>query len=137
MASVVAIRQALADRLGSIAGLTPYATIPGSVVVPAAVVGPENGTFLTYDVAMSRGGDDLSFVVLVLASRADERSGQTMLDGYLAGDGPTSVKAAIEADPSLAGTVQDVSVTEARNYGDVEYNGVQYFGCEVVVEVAA
>lgn len=137
MASVAAIRAALAARLETISPLHVYATVPGSPTVPAAVVGPESGTFLTYDVAFSRGADDLAFVVLVLASRADDRSGQITLDDYLAGEGPLSIKAAIEADPTLGGTAQDVSVTEARNYGDTEFGGVNYFGCELVVEVAA
>lgn len=136
MASVPAIRDGLKTRLETISGLRAYDTVPGDVVVPAAVVAPAPGEFLQYDSTQCRGSDDFTFVVLLLVSLDSARGGQDALDAYLAGSGTSSVKTAIEG-ASLGGGAAFATVTAARNYGTSTFAGVQYYSVEFVVEVGS
>lgn len=136
MASLSAIRDGIAARLATIDGLRVYDTVPGNVMVPAAVVAPAPGTFITYDETVD-GAADLTLTVTMLVSTAVDRVAQGNLDAYLASTGDRSVKAAIDGDIELGGTAHYASVTEARNYGLVPYNGVEYLGCELLVTVGA
>jgi hypothetical protein len=135
MASLSAVRDGIKAQLAAITGLRVYDTIPDQISPPAAVVAPASGTFLEFDSTMARGSDDLHFVVALLVARGSDRAAQDTLDGYLAGSGAASVKAAIESGGTLGGAVQWVSVPAARNYGSLDIGGVSYLGCEFVVDV--
>ncbi|HEX6969858.1 MAG TPA: hypothetical protein VF174_13760 [Micromonosporaceae bacterium] len=134
MASVSAIRDGLKTRLKTIAGLRVSDTVPGQVNPPAAVIAPDS---ISFDSTMARGSDDFVFIVYLIVGTAVDRIGQDKLDGYLAGSGASSVKAAIEADESLGGVANFARVSGVRQYGLIEYAGVQYIGAEFVVEVNA
>jgi hypothetical protein len=135
-ASVKAIRAALRDRLATITfgspatNLRAYDTVVGQVEPPAAIVRIEN---INYDSSMSGGSHDPTFAVLVIVSTATERVAQDLLDDFLDPESSTSIKVAVEADPTLAGTVDYATVTNVRSYGLVEYAGVQYLGAELLV----
>ncbi len=131
--SIPLIRDALKARIDTIDSLETYDTMPTEVAVPAAIVYPSPGTFLTYQTM--DGAADLEFVVIVLVSAGVDDLAQDELDGYLAEVGADSVKAAIDADPRLGNTVDYASVGSAQNYGLHEFGAVQYFGCEFVVSV--
>jgi hypothetical protein len=133
MADVAAIRTGLRTRLATISGLrTPLGF--DKVETPAAQVGEVE---IEYDKTMGRGLDELTFKIRVYASRADDRSGQDKLDGYLKGSGSTSVKAAIEGDRTLGGTAQTLRVTGVSGYGVYEVAGMAYVGAEFTVTVWA
>lgn len=134
MASVTALRRGLKNRLATIDGLRAYATVPGQVMTPAAVVDVDG---IRYDSTMARGADDFIFVVRLLVSTADDATGQDALDAYLAGSGAASMKAAIEGDTSLGGVAHFARVDSVRAYGQVEYGAITYVGAEVLVEVTA
>jgi hypothetical protein len=135
-ATITEAREGIAAALRTIPGLRAHAIAPDNIACPAAVVEPDTAIFLTYDVAMARGADDLILRITLFVNRASERAGQAKLDAYIAGDGPQSVRAAVEADPTLGGLVDSVAVTTVWNYGQVTFGGVDYFGCQMVVEVA-
>jgi len=105
--SIPLIRDALKTRVATISALNVYDTMPENVNVPAAIVYPSPGTFLTHQTM--DGAADLEFAVIVLVSAGVDDLAQDELDGYLAGSGATSIKAAIEADPRLGNTVENVS----------------------------
>ncbi len=132
MASVSAIRAALATNLGTISGLRIVANEPDRLNPPAAAVGL---TSLTFDQTFGRGLDVFELVVRLYASRADDRAGQDRLDAFLAGSGALSVKAALEADKSLAGIAQSLHVTAVENYGVYDVGGTGYYGAEFSVTV--
>lgn len=134
MASVTDIRDGLAARLTTIPGLRVTAWAPDRISAPAASVEP---TGITFDESFGRGHDELRFTVRLYASRADDRSGQARLDAYLTGAGPTSVKAAIEADRSLGGSAITCRVVEVVNYGVYDVADVPHFGAEFNVIVWA
>lgn len=133
MASFSTIRDQIKARLDTIPGLSTYDLIPTSVNVPAALVGPETGTFLSFDTTMSRGSDDLQFKIVLVVQTADDTLAQDALDVYLAGSGASSVKATV--DGNLGGTANFAVVTEARNYGIHTVGSVDYYGCEFALTV--
>lgn len=123
-----AVRDGLKTALQTITSLRHYYdTIPDSINTPAAVVGQLE---IEWDASMVRGSDRGLVDVLIFASRMSERSGQDLLDGYLAGSGAASVKTAIEADPTLSGAVDTTRVIRATpiatNIAGVEYLGYRY-----------
>jgi hypothetical protein len=135
MASMTALRQGIATRLATIDELNVYAFIPDTIVTPAAIVAPGDETFIQWDTSMSGGSDDYTFRVTLLLPKGSDEDGQAKLDAYLEESGASSVKAAIEGDETLGGIADWLHVTEARNYGRVQWNLVDYYGCELLITV--
>ena len=106
------VRDALKTRLQTISGLRVYEVIPEPITPPCAVVGQLDFTF---DIDNARGLDLANVDIYVIVQRFSERAGQDKLDGYLAGTGATSIKAAIEGDRTLGGTCQTLRVTSAES----------------------
>jgi hypothetical protein len=131
MADVHAVRVALAEALSSIDRLRTFAYQPDNVMPPIAFVTLDR---IEYDLNAHRGADTQFYLITVVVGRASDRSAQNALNDYLVGS--ASVKAAVERDRSLGGTVNTCRVTEARNYealsvGDETYLQV-IFDVEVV-----
>lgn len=116
------VRDSLKTRLQTITGLRAYDLIPDTVVPPCAVVGQLDFTF---DIDNARGLDQAQVDVLVIVQRFSERAGQDKLDAYLAGSGASSIKAAIEGDRTLGGTVNTLRVTGAEA-GTYDSQGVTF-----------
>lgn len=116
------VRDGLKTRLQTITGLRAYDLIPDTVVPPCAIVGQLDFTF---DIDNARGLDQAQVDVLVIVQRFSERAGQDKLDAYLAGSGSTSIKAAIEGDRTLGGTVNTLRVTGAEA-GTYDSQGVTF-----------
>lgn len=128
---IAAIRAALAAACASIEGLEIHARMVPNPNVPALMIRPESGLFADKD---NGGMDRGRFRLHLLVSRADEASGQDLLDSFLATD---VVKAAVEADRKLDGTVDRVRIRDWENYGYIAWGPTQemYLGAELVVEV--
>jgi hypothetical protein len=106
------VRDALKTRLQTISGLRVYEIIPEPITPPCAIVGQLDFTF---DIDNARGLDQANVDIYVIVQRFSERAGQDKLDGYLAGTGATSIKAAIEGDRTLGGTCQTLRVIGAES----------------------
>lgn len=116
------------------AALAPVITrvfdyIPDQVPTPCAVVG---NLTVTFDEAQNRGLDMAEVDVLVIVSRMNERGAQEKLDLYLAGTGESSVKAAIETDRTLDGSVATLRVVRASPI-TIEVAGVTFFAYQYEV----
>lgn len=133
-ATLTQVRNALKAVLETIDGLNVYAFPPGQVQVPAAVVAPGDGEFLTYQTA-NGGAPNLNLTITLFVQRTQDRAGSEKLDGYLATSGATSVYNAVELDQDLGGAVQSCIVTGARNFGTFSYGELSYFGADLDVEV--
>jgi hypothetical protein len=105
-----AVRSGLATALDAITGLRCFDYVPDGLAPPAAVVEPLE---VSFDESMKRGSDFYRAFILVIVGRMSERSANDALDDYLAGSGAKSVKAAIEADPTLGGACSTLQVTGA------------------------
>jgi hypothetical protein len=132
VAEIAAVFEGLAARLETIDGLRVREELPGTIQPPAAVLSLEE---LTYDTAMARGSDDLEVHVHVFTSLSSERAGQRALWAYLAGSGPKSVKAAVEADPTLGGAAMFAEVVSVGDVGIAKIGDVSYYAARFVVNV--
>jgi hypothetical protein len=103
--------------------------IPDQVPTPCAVVG---NITITFDEAQNRGMDLGEVDVIVIVSRMNERGAQDKLDGFLAGSGAGSVKAALETDRTLSGALATLRVVRAAPIS-VEVSGVTYFAYQYEV----
>ena len=126
-----AIRTGLAADV--LAGRT-YSLSPDSINPPTAVVVPAPGDFLFYDDTYD-GTDNFAVIVKILNGTQDSTSSQSLLLGYMAKTGATSVRAAILADHTLGGICSYMQIPTAQNFGDVEWAGQQFLGFELPVAV--
>lgn len=128
------VREALAARVGVITSLSVYDENAEQVNAPAAIIAPVQGTFIRYGTTFD-GSADPALRVILLTARANSSGGQAAIDPYLATSGDSSVYAAIQADPTLGGVVQSAALTEASGYGVISWNGIEYLGCSLIVEI--
>ena len=138
MVSYSAIRDGLAVRLRTLDLFTVvYSTVPGRVVAPCAVVVPGR-PIAGYHQSMDGAGGQLirfSFDVLAIVQSMSEEYNQAALDALISG--PASVPAAIEADTTLDGSALTSQVTQATDYGIVDFADSAYIGARFAVEVYA
>lgn len=130
------VRAGLATAASAVTGLTTYAYVPDSVEVPCFMAAEPR---VEYDKLTFGGrGDVVTVTCRVLVSRADDKAGQALLDGYL-GRGSASVRNALEAargapgESALYGACDDFHVLVAENYRIYEHNGTDYYGVEIPV----
>lgn len=133
MARLGDVRKGLKDRLATISGLTPYATMPASPRSPSAAVIPRTRELLTMD-----GQWRYTFAVWLYINPSDLTRAQTEFDEYLTEDGAKSIEAAIEGDQSLGGIAQYAVVTGWSEYAQlIDVAGGQLLGGRIDVEVVA
>lgn len=121
------VREGIATLLDTITGLRVFSHIPGQFAPPAAVVGMPS---LDFDSSMGRGLDEWSCDVWVVVAHQSDKHAEKNLESYLDPTGSKSVKAKLESDGTLSGTVSDSRVTFAEPvefvFGDVTYIGLQF-----------
>lgn len=130
--NIQAAMAGLGSALTAIDGIQVYDHPSDLIVVPAAVVALPDS--ITYDSTMGRGMDEAEIPVLIILSQIGMQTSVSELSLYLGGAGDRSVKAAIEADPTLGGSVNSVRVTS----GDVDilpWNDVEYLAAIFNVEI--
>lgn len=140
MADYGAIRSGLAARLEAVTAtpfLTVHATVPSAVTVPAAVVVPSR-PIATYHDSMTGNAGSLTtfrFEIVVMLQQMTEQFAQDALDALVSGAG--SVPAAIEDDVTLGGAALTAQVTQATDYGVLQWADTEYIGARFLVEVHA
>jgi len=87
---------------------------------------------LQYDAVYSGAADRYTFIVRLFVGNADQRTSVTALDAFL-----VSVPAAVNNDPSLAGSADSARVVEARNFGVYQIAEANLLGVEFVLDVIA
>jgi hypothetical protein len=130
MMDLAAVLADLEARLEQISGLRVYGYMAESVAVPAAVVTVEE---ILYDVTMGRGVDGGRFSVHMLVGRSSERAAAVALSPYVAGDGPRSIKAALEVGTGPAGDLR----VEGATVSVMSVGGVDYLAATFMVDVIA
>jgi hypothetical protein len=116
MATMAQIREGLAANLEAISGIQVSAYMLASPTPPALHVIPSE---IAYDRAGSRGLDLVQMTVQAFVALGSDIGAQVALDELLAPSGARSVKAALEASPTLGGAVQDVWVSAMSGYNVV------------------
>jgi hypothetical protein len=130
MASITDLRTGIATNLATITGLRTSPTLPDNPNPPIALVTPIS---VSFDDSFKRGMQTYTFVISVIVGRADERTAQNKLDGFVSSTGSSSVKLAVESDKTLGGNAFDCRVTEMRNYGQLTIGDVIYLSAEFTV----
>lgn len=82
-----------------------------------------------------RCGDSVRVTGAVVVKRTDDVAASARLLQYLRGSGSTSVKTALEADPTLGGACNDLTVVTGRTPRVLPLAGTEFWGVEFVVEI--
>ena len=128
MALLATHRSTLSVALDTIAGLNVYDTPRDRVGTPCAiVVAPESIEMIT----MGPGGYLFTWQIRLLVTRVDLDSAIDDLDPYISTTGTPSVIA------KLNSLNNQTTVTEIRDIGNYELDGVNYLGCDVIVEIVS
>lgn len=108
--------------------------VPGQVNPPCAfpIVPP-----FEYRKTFGRGMYMLPFQIAVLVGTQLERSGQHKLASYADQTGTNSIRAALEADKTLGGLVQDVVVVGFSPEGLQEVGVIGYVGGVINIVITA
>ena len=90
-----------------------------------------------YDLVMG-DGTNYEFEILVIVGRQVDRSFQEQIDSYLQPSGSTSIKQAVEGDPTLGGVASYAAVRNvSSSLPSMDFAGVTYAVATVRVEVVA
>lgn len=132
------VRAALADAARAAAGdtgLTCLGYVPDAVTGPCFFAGEVAIDYTSEANTFGHGVNDLEVTCRILVPRADDKTGQALLDAFLSGGHRNSLRDALEADPTLAGECEDVSVQRVQGYGPYDIGAAKYVGAELVVRV--
>lgn len=129
------VKDGLKARLQTISGLRCYDYQPDQVNPPFAF--PTLNQIRYHATAMGSGGVEMDFDITLVLSRQSERVAQDQIDAYTAYDGAQSVRAAIEADRTLGGVVDDCVVREAGTITNIDANDTLYLTVDFRVTVYA
>lgn len=135
-----AIAQGLATAASTIGGgLLTAPAITDSIDAP--YFAPTEISFdydQTFRGGASAGLTECLYVCGIFTSRGDTDAGRALLQGYLAPDGASSLKAAIEADRTLGGAAKALIVERVRGaYRLYTIAGIDYLGAMLDVRVWA
>lgn len=133
VATLAQIRAGIAANiLAGTTGLQVNAYMLSNPTAPIAMVGGPD----TVDYDRTFGGAaDWTVPVLLYVGLAVDVEAQKLLDGYLAQSG---LKAAIESDPTLGGTVDSIRVTTCTGYRQyLMGDNTIYLGAEWTCEIYA
>jgi hypothetical protein len=121
--------QASVDVTAFGTGIYTYGNVVESITLPAIVVEPASANFQE---TLSRGLDSFDFNLFVLVSRADPNSAQPLLDALISGVGPSSIRRAIEDNPTLGLDGVNTVVHSMRGYGgSLEGFGLPHIGAVI------
>lgn len=132
--TISSIRSGLGANLASVSGLRVSTYIPDDISPPVAVI---SAPTITYDTAFRDGLHTYDFTVTVIVGRTSERNAQGRLDAYADPTGATSVKTALESDPTLGGAAQTLRVTRTNGNQVVQVGETIYAAVEFTVVVYA
>jgi hypothetical protein len=127
-ASVLAVAEAIKTQLSTISGLRTFSYQPEQLNPPLAY--PELNQ-VNYHRAMGLGDVVMDWTIHVIVGRYTDRTAYATLDAYLNASGSTSVRAALEADPTLGSVVQAVLLSSAADVtslseADAQFLEIQY-----------
>lgn len=132
-----AVKTGLATQAGTVTpALNAFGFVPDSIIPPCFFTGEVD---IEYDKAFNRGLDELMVTCYILVGYSFSEPAQKLLDGYLKGSGPSSLKAAIEGTPgipqTLGGACDDLHVVRVQAYRPYQLGGSDYVGAELIVRV--
>lgn len=131
-ATVSQVATGLQTRLATITGLRTFNYQPEQENPPFAYPQINN---INYHRAYSGGDVVMDWTVYVVVGRWLDRTAHASLDDYLSYSGAKSVRAAIEADPTLGGVCSTLIVRSGADITSLDANGAQFLVIQMQVEV--
>lgn len=129
---------ATGDLLAGVAQvISCSAEVPAQVSVPAIVLEIDD---LDWDINMGAGADGFTVLATVLVQFQDMAGAQRELWRFLSRRstaGVARLKAALVANQTLGDTVSYAIFSRVRNIGTIKYNGVDYLGAELIIEIVS
>jgi len=116
MASLTAIRNGLAANLATVPNMTVNKYVVLQPRPPVFIIRPHPDTLVEHHGAMREGMQLWHMIVEAWAGTLNEAEQAQQLLDVLCSSGASSVRAAIEADPTLGGAVGQAMVARCRNY---------------------
>jgi len=132
MSTVSEISEALKNALTTVPGLRVYDYLPDQINPPLGYVGIQS---VNYHGAFAGGNPVHTYTITIVIGRVNERTSQRALDDFLSYDGDRSIRAALEADPTLDGYVQTLIVTDGGNLAPLTMGDVTYVSIDFSVTV--
>jgi len=126
------IQQALKTKLETISGLRAADLLPDNFNPPMAIPALES---VTYHRAFAGGDAVHDYSITVIVGAASERVAQKRLDDYLMASGATSIRSALETDPTLGGVVSSATVATASGISNLDIVGNRYLTVTFAVTV--
>jgi len=122
-ATIATVASGLQTRLATITGLRAFASQPDQISPP---VGYPVLNSVNYHRAYGGGLVSVEWSIYIIVGRYTDARAYVALDGFLSTSGASSVRAAIEADKTLNGTVQTLILSSAtsimpQTQGDAEF----------------
>ena len=133
-ATITAAAEGLKEQLKQIPGLRVVDYLPDQINPPTAIMTIDT---VTYHQSFGGGDPVYQFTITVIVARASERVAQQKLDAFMAYDGNQSVRAAVEADKSLGGAVQQAFIDRSGNIQAITVNEVAYVSVDFTAIVHA
>lgn len=131
-ATVSQVATGLQTRLATITGLRTFNYQPEQENPPFAY--PQINR-IDYHRAFSGGDVVMDWTIYVIVGRWLDRTAHASLDDYLSFSGSKSVRAAIEADPTLGGVCSTLIVRSGADITSLDANGAQFLVIQMQVEV--
>lgn len=131
-ATVSQVAAGLQARLATITGLRTFNYQPEQENPP---FGYPQLNSINYHRAYSGGDVVMDWTVYVVVGRWLDRTAHAALDDYLSYSGAKSVRAAIEADPTLGGVCQTLIVRSGADITSLDSGGAQFLVIQMQVEV--
>lgn len=124
----------IASKLDTIEGLRVYPHRPDRITPPAAF--PDLPERIDYDGSYGRGMDSLTIPVNVLVGKVSDRASHEQIAAYVAGSGPRSFKATLDArDPGSYQSCDDARVRTVT-FAVFTIAGVDYLAASFDVDVS-
>ena len=124
----------LREALTQIPGLRVVEYLPDQINPPMAIMTVDS---VQYHGAFRQGDPRYQFTITVIVARASERVAQQKLEEFMSATGSKSVRAAIEEDMTLGGSVQQAFIDRAGNIQAITVNEVAYVSVDFTAIVHA
>lgn len=131
-ATVSQVAAGLAARLATISGLRTYTYQPEQLNPPFAY--PQINS-VNYHRAFAGGDVVMDWTVHVVVGRWTDRTAHALLDEFLSYSGTKSIRAAIEADPTLGGVCSTLIVRSGADITSLDAGGAEFLQIQIQLEV--
>lgn len=125
------------DISGQAQIITAYSEVIGNIQVPAVVLELDD---IAWDQTMGEGMDDFTIMMTILVQDVSTGDAQRQLRSFLSrapGSGLARLKKTLEDNKTLGGLVSYVLMGGARQMGKIAYDGVDYMGIALPLEVTS